>query len=181
MAVAAAVATTICCTGASGTQRGLASMRLQTVRICGCYGNAMNATHQPGEDQVKAILPEQIEWRSFAAFPPTVRLAVLVGDPSSSGAYATRVKAPLEAKTMPHRHPEDRVYTVISGIFYVGFGETFDGDRLTAYPPGAVFVLPSGTWHFHWAKSCEYIVQVNAIGPLGMEYANSADDPRAHK
>jgi hypothetical protein len=67
---------------------------------------------------------------------------------------------------------------VISGIFYVGFGERFDGDALTAYPPGAAIVLPSGTWHFHWAKSSEYIVQVNAIGPLGMEYANPADDPR---
>jgi quercetin dioxygenase-like cupin family protein len=134
--------------------------------------------HQLGEDQFKAILPEAIEWRPFPAFPPEVRLAVLVGDPSQPGPYATRVKAPKDARTMPHRHTEDRVYTVISGVFYVGFGERFDGDALTAYPPGAALVLPSGTWHYHWAKSSEYIVQVNAIGPLGMEYANRADDPR---
>lgn len=77
-----------------------------------------------------------------------------------------------------HRHPEDRIYTVISGIFYIGFGDKFDGDALTAYSPGSLLVLPGGTWHFHWAKSSEYIVQVNAIGPLGLEYANIADDPR---
>jgi quercetin dioxygenase-like cupin family protein len=138
----------------------------------------MSTTHQLGEDQFKAMLPEEIVWRPFPAFPPTVRLAVLVGDPTKPGPYATRVKAAKDARTMPHRHTEDRVYTVISGIFYVGFGTQFDGDALTAYPPGTTLILPSGTWHYHWAKSSEYIVQVNAIGPLGMEYANPADDPR---
>ena len=79
---------------------------------------------------------------------------------------------------MPHRHPEDRIYTVISGVFYIGFGDKFDGDAVTAYPPGSVLVLPGDTWHFHWAKSGEYVTQVNAIGPLGLEYANITDDPR---
>jgi len=27
---------------------------------------------------------------------------------------------------MPHRHPEDRIYTVMSGVFYIGRGERFD-------------------------------------------------------
>jgi len=27
-------------------------------------------------------------------------------------------------KMMPHRHPEDRVYTVISGVFYIGLGRS---------------------------------------------------------
>jgi quercetin dioxygenase-like cupin family protein len=34
---------------------------------------------------------------------------------------------------MPHRHPEDRIYTVLSGAFYIGLGEEFDESRLTAY------------------------------------------------
>jgi hypothetical protein len=42
----------------------------------------MVRSHQPGESVFRAILPEEIEWKPFAAFPPTVRLAVLVGDPS---------------------------------------------------------------------------------------------------
>jgi hypothetical protein len=36
--------------------------------------------HQPGQSAFRAILPEQIEWRPFPAFPPQARLAVLVGD-----------------------------------------------------------------------------------------------------
>lgn len=43
---------------------------------------------------------------------------------------------------MPHRHPEDRIYTVISGVFYIGLGSQFDGDKVQAYPPGSVIILP---------------------------------------
>jgi quercetin dioxygenase-like cupin family protein len=64
---------------------------------------------------------------------------------------------------MSHKHPEDRMYTVMSGVFYIGLGETFDGDKVKAYPPGSVIVLPGETWHYHWAKSGEYVTQVSAI------------------
>ena len=134
----------------------------------------MVRTHQPGEAVFRSILPEDVDWKPFAA----VRLAVLVGEPSQPGPYAVRVKVPSGVKLMPHKHPEDRIYTVMSGVFYIGLGEQFDGDKVTAYPPGSVIVLPGDTWHFHWAKSGEYVTQVTAIGPLGLEYENPADDPR---
>jgi quercetin dioxygenase-like cupin family protein len=134
--------------------------------------------HQPGQDSFKGILSEDVDWRPFPAFPPSVHLAVVVGHPSEPGPYTIRVKVPHGVKLMPHRHPEDRVYTVISGVFYIGLGEQFDADKLQAYPPGAVVVLPGNTSHFHWAKSSEYVTQVTAIGPLGLEYLNAKDDPR---
>jgi quercetin dioxygenase-like cupin family protein len=136
------------------------------------------AAHQPGEATFRAILPEEIEWKPFPAFPPSVQLAAVVGQPSQPGPYLTRVKAASGAKLMPHKHPEDRIYTVMSGVFYIGLGEHFDADKLQAYPPGAVIVLPGNTWHFHWAKSGEYVTQISAIGPLGMNYFDSKDDPR---
>jgi quercetin dioxygenase-like cupin family protein len=135
--------------------------------------------HQPGQAAFKATLPEEIDWKPFAAFPPPMRLAVLVGTPSEEGPYTIRVKVPAGVKLMPHRHPEDRIYTVISGVFYVGRGDRFDADRLEAYPPGAVIVLPGDTPHFHWARSGEYITQVSAMGPLGLEYLDAKDDPRS--
>ena len=79
---------------------------------------------------------------------------------------------------MPHSHPEDRVYTVISGIFYIGLGDEFDAGKLQAYPAGSVIILPGNTSHFHWAKSGEYITQVTAIGPLGLKYIDAKNDPR---
>jgi quercetin dioxygenase-like cupin family protein len=134
--------------------------------------------HQPGETVFKSILPEDIDWKPFPAFPPSVRLAVVVGTPSDPAPYTIRVKVPCGVKLMPHKHPEDRVYTVLSGVFYIGLGGEFDADKLVAYPPGAVLVLPGNTSHFHWAKSSEYVTQITAIGPLGIEYLKSNDDPR---
>jgi quercetin dioxygenase-like cupin family protein len=128
-----------------------------------------------------AILPDDVAWKPFAAFPPSVRLAVILGQPSEPGPYVIRVKVPHGVKLMPHRHPEDRVYTVISGIFYIGLGDAFDANELVAYPPGAVIILPGNTSHFHWAKSGEYVTQVSATGPLGLEYVDAKDDPRTVK
>jgi quercetin dioxygenase-like cupin family protein len=134
--------------------------------------------HQPGQSAFRAILAEDVEWKQFEAFPPEARLAVLVGQPLESGPYTIRVKVPNGVKLMPHLHPEDRIYTVISGVFYIGLGDKFDANKLEAYPPGAVIILPGNTSHFHWARSGEYVTQVTAIGPLGLKYVDSKDDPR---
>ena len=92
----------------------------------------MSRTHEPGETVFRAIRPEEIEWKAFPAFPAAARLAVLIGDPSQPGPYVIRVRLAAGGRLMPHKHPEDRVYTVISGVFYIGLGETFDESRLTA-------------------------------------------------
>jgi quercetin dioxygenase-like cupin family protein len=136
------------------------------------------ATHQPDQDVFRSVLPEDIDWEPFAAFPDPARLAVVVGHPQEPAPYVVRVKVPSGVKLMPHSHQEDRVYTVMSGVFYIGRGDRFDEEKLEAYPPGAVVVLPGGTHHFHWAKSGEYVTQVTAIGPISLEYVNPDDDPR---
>ena len=61
---------------------------------------------------------------------------------------------------------------------HIGLGDQFDDEKLKAYPPGSVIVLPGDTSHSHWAKSGAYVTQVTAIGPLGLDYLNPADDPR---
>jgi hypothetical protein len=135
-------------------------------------------TRQQDQAGFRSVLPEEIEWKPFPAFPPSARVAVVVGRPTEPGPYVVRVKVPSGLKLMPQRHPEDRVYTVISGVFYIGLGERFDSDKLQPYPPGAVIVLPGSTPHFHWARSGEYVTQVSAIGPLGLDYLDPRDDPR---
>ncbi|OQP44909.1 cupin [Niastella yeongjuensis] len=128
--------------------------------------------------QFGSIKQENLNWVAFPAFPPEARLAIVVGNPKLAEPYVVRVKLPAGVKLMPHTHPEDRIYTVMSGVFYIGIGKEFDTSRLQAYLPGTVIVLPGNTPHFHWAKSGEYITQVTAIGPLGINYVNPADDPR---
>ncbi|HEX4009518.1 MAG TPA: cupin domain-containing protein [Solirubrobacteraceae bacterium] len=136
------------------------------------------STQQADEVGLRSVLPEDVDWQPFPSFPPSARLAVVAGDPTQPGLYTTRVKVPSGVKLMPHTHPEDRIYTVMSGVFYIGRGEHFDGEKLEAYPPGAVIVLPGGTPHFHWARSGEYVTQISALGPLGLDYVDPKDDPR---
>jgi hypothetical protein len=134
--------------------------------------------HQHGQDRFRVINSEDVIWKPFPAFPPAARLAILVGDPTLAGPYLIRVKLPDGTRMQPHRHPEDRLYTVISGIFYIGRGEQFDESKLTAHPPGTVVILPGGESHYHWAKSGEYVTQVSAVGPLGLAYVEPGNDPR---
>jgi len=122
----------------------------------------MVQAHQPDESVFRSILPEQIDWKPFTAFPPTTRLAVVVGERTKPGPYVIRVKVPSGVKLMPH----------------TGLGDRFDPDKLKAYPPGSVIVLPGDTPHFRWAMSGEYVSQVTAIGLLGLEYLDPRDDPR---
>lgn len=141
---------------------------------------SLDTTHRhfPDQDRFHAIRPEDVEWRAFPAFPPAARLAVLIGDPAKAAPYVIRVRLPGGTKMMPHKHPEDRIYTVMSGVFYIGLGEVFDESKLMAFAPGSVVVLPGNQPHFHCAKSGEYVTQVAAIGPLGLAYLDPADDPR---
>jgi hypothetical protein len=125
-----------------------------------------------------SIYPEDIQWIPYPALGVRAHMAVIVGIPSMPGPYVVRVKVEAGVKPMPHVHPEDRVYTVISGVFYIGLGTTFDPAALVAYGPGSVVVLPGNTPHFHWAKSGDYVTQIYGIGPLGVSYIDPADDPR---
>jgi hypothetical protein len=60
--------------------------------------------------KLKSVLPEEVDWKPFAAFPASVRLALLVGDPTQPGPYTIRVKVPSGVMLMPHR-PRRTVFT----------------------------------------------------------------------
>lgn len=125
-----------------------------------------------------AILPGDIKWSSNPAIPPGGQTAMLVGNPGKGGLYAFRVKFPADYRVMPHSHPEERIYTVLSGTWYIGLGDKFDPAKLKAFPAGSIYVLPAKVSHFHWAKSGASIVQVNGGGPTTTDYVSAADDPR---
>lgn len=159
------------------------SIRLIVFSIKTCILFSIHNLHSQSitKDKFDFINNENITWKSFPAFPNNVKLAIIVGEPSKNEPFIVRVKVPAGEKIMPHIHPEDRIYTVISGVFYIGIGENYDETKLKAYAPGTVLTLPGGTPHFHYAKSGEYITQVYAIGPLGLNYVHLDDDPRKEK
>lgn len=54
----------------------------------------MIRNHQPDQADFRVILPEDIEWKPFPAFPPGARLAILSAYPSEPGLCVVRVKVP---------------------------------------------------------------------------------------
>jgi len=127
----------------------------------------------PDDDHVSdfdAILPEDIKWRASDAFGPSIHISILIGRPRTNSPYVVRLKANPGARLMPHVHPEDRICTVIAGTFYLGRGSTFDPERLVAFPPGSVIVIPKNTPHFHCARNGEYILQLTAAGTTCVDY-----------
>ena len=125
------------------------------------------------------IFPDDVKWMPFAAFP--VRPAERAGRRHFQAWALCRPRAAASRRqTDAARASGGRIFTVISGVFYIGRGQEFDPEKLVAYPPGSVVILPGNTVHFHWAKSGEYVTQVNGIGPLGIDYFDAKDDPRSH-
>ena len=113
--------------------------------------------------------------------PPTLpvgaELAVLHGNPAEEGQFVMRLKFPAGYEIPPHRHPKEEHVTVISGAFGMSTGEALDRGAAPLLPAGGFVRIPVGEAHFAWTEE-ETVVQLNGIGPFGIEYVNPEDDPR---
>jgi len=122
--------------------------------------------------------PAEFLWKDQPALAAGARFAVLLGDPAKPGRYVFRLRAPRGHRALPHTHPDERIYTVVSGTFGLGFGEEFDEGRIEEYPEGSVIIVRADRHHFQWAKSGDYEVQIEGEGPTAVEYVHPSDDPR---
>lgn len=111
--------------------------------------------------------------------PPGVEYAVLAGSPMEEGPFVMRLKFPANYAVPPHRHPQNEDVTVISGGLGMAMGERHDTTAAPVYKPGSFIHIPTGEAHFAWTEE-ETVVQINAMGPFGIEYVNPQDDPRTN-
>ena len=98
--------------------------------------------------------------------PGCTQQALIAGDSSGRGLYATRTKFAPNCKGQAHFHSNDRIVVVLSGTLYVGYGTRFDETQLKALPPGSIWTEPAGQPHFVWAKDGEVIIQATGVGPF---------------
>jgi quercetin dioxygenase-like cupin family protein len=113
-----------------------------------------------------------------AVFPAGAQMAVLQGNPGSSGLFTVRLRLPDGYKIAPHTHPTDEHVTVISGTFRVGMGETFDAKKTMALAAGGFVTAPAHQAHYAIAEG-PTVVQVHALGPFALTYVHPADAPQA--
>jgi quercetin dioxygenase-like cupin family protein len=108
--------------------------------------------------------PNDIHWVRNAE--GTNEQAVLFGDPGKPGLYVVRIKWLPGNFSHPHFHNSDRVFTVVSGTWWVGTGTTFDPNATVPIPAGSYVIHKAGQVHFDGAKSEEAVIQVTGIGPV---------------
>ena len=130
------------------------------------------------QDKEMRLTPDALTWKENPAFPNGVQIATLVGDPTKAGdVVVLRIKFPPNFQMPPHTHPYSEVVTLISGPVGTSHGEKFEknGEMLK---PGSMWVYPAKHAHYAWTGDEEAILQVQFIGPGGIDYINPADDPR---
>ncbi len=125
--------------------------------------------------------PADIQWVDGPAnMPPGAKVALLEGNPAKPGYFAMRVRVPDGYRLMPHWHPNVERFTVISGTFHMGLGDTFSETGTHAMTAGSYGTVQAKVRHFGWAEG-ETEWQVTTLGPLKRFYVNPADDPSKKK
>jgi len=106
---------------------------------------------------------------------------VLKGDPDNAGVYTIMLRVPAHTKIAAHSHRDDRVATVISGTWHIGYGEKFDEAKLKALPSGSFYTEPPSVAHFAETGDEAVVVQITGFGPSSTDYVDATQDPRRGK
>ncbi|PYX43694.1 MAG: alpha/beta hydrolase [Acidobacteria bacterium] len=106
---------------------------------------------------------------------------VLKGDPDNAGVYTIMLRVPAHTKIAAHSHRDDRVATVISGTWHIGYGEKFDEAKLKALPSGSFYTEPPSVAHFAETGDEAVVVQITGFGPSSTDYVDPTQDPRRGK
>jgi hypothetical protein len=144
--------------------RSAALRRLTTVSlITGSF--LWLATAQAGDPDPKVMsysLPKDIKW---VESPAGSAQAILAGDPSKPGLYVVLTKWHPHHMSRPHFHPNDRYVVVLSGTWWVGWGEKYDPDSTFPLPTGTAVTHYGKQIHYDGAKDEEVVLEIVGMGP----------------
>ena len=156
------------------------SIRLVVILL----GSAVIAAQGGGEQRTT---PSEVKWPAPAAGSvgtsgnAGTQTVILKGDPTKAGLYTMLLRVGPNTKIEAHAHPDDRVATVISGMWYFGYGKQFSESALKMLPPGSVYTEPPNTNHFAMTRGEGVTIQITGTGPSGTVYADPANDPARKK
>jgi quercetin dioxygenase-like cupin family protein len=123
-----------------------------------------------------ALTPSQLTWKPGRV--PGIENAALLGSSKAAGPYIERVRYPANFVIQAHTHPDQRTYTVISGTWYIGYGDTFDETKLQALPAGSFYTEPAGVHHFVASKDEPVVLQLSGMGPTATQLLDKASTPK---
>ena len=130
-----------------------------------CAGMSGHATARAiGDLNPKAItitLPSDIKWIKSAAS----ERAVLYGDPSKPGYYVVLQKWLPHNNSRPHKHPNARYITVLSGTWWVQTGAKYDPAGFKPVPAGSFVVHAANEIHYDGARDEPALLEIAGMGP----------------
>jgi len=120
-----------------------------------------------------------LNWTEPKSIPPGTKMLMIYGSPDKPGPYVFRVRFPAGYKLPPHKHPDQRQVTVLTGSYWTAVGEKFEQDKLKKFGARDFYVTDAGVPHFSWAET-DVVIQEAGVGPVSdpIEYVDKADDPR---
>src|SRR5438552_11527934 len=142
------------------------------------------AATQPAQSAAeRRVTPGEFTFPEGAAGTGTsgvsgIRTVVLKGDPDHAGLYTIMLRIPANTRIAAHVHQDDRVATVVSGTWYIGYGDSFNEAELKALPAGCFYTEPADRSHFAETRDTDVIVQITAVGPSSTRYIDPASDPQ---
>lgn len=152
-----------------------APCRLSTLLLSGLVILTCSATAIAADPVV--VNARKVKWSAAPpALPKGAQVAVLHGDPSSSGPYVLLLSMPTRYKIPFHWHTHDQNMTVISGTLFVASTETFDRKIAVPVRAGGFVHVPAQAQQFSFTKG-KTVVEIQGTGPYDVKYTNPKDDP----
>jgi quercetin dioxygenase-like cupin family protein len=109
--------------------------------------------------------------------PPGAMIAIVSGDPTSSGRSTIELSMPDGYRMPPHFHPTDERVEVKQGTLLVGMGDRLDARKTLPLAVGDTILAPAGFHHYSVAKGTT-VVSVTFIGPYTITYVHAYEAPR---
>ncbi|MEO8626654.1 MAG: cupin domain-containing protein [Betaproteobacteria bacterium] len=127
----------------------------------------------------ESTVSPQVQWKDSTAIPAGAKMILLYGDPKKDGPYIFRVKFPAGYKLPAHKHPDQRIVTVLQGNYWTAVGEKFEQSKLVKFTPGSFYTTEPNAPHFAWAET-EVVIQEMGTGPIdsAIDYVDATEDPR---
>jgi quercetin dioxygenase-like cupin family protein len=146
--------------------------------ICAALAVSTGAIADTAAKSGLTITPSGMKWKPSARVPGLETVDLIgSGAGNQPGTYTYRVKFSANFSMQAHSHPDERQYTILSGTWYVGFGEKYDPAGMRALPPGSFYVEPANVPHYVATKGEPVVIQISGTGPTAVNYVDPAHAP----
>lgn len=134
------------------------AMRPTTLFVIAALGIASREIR--AQDRIKEL--DSLQWRAAGS---GVEMALVDGNPQSSGDFTFAMRFKAGAIIPPHFHPGETRVLVVRGEVRVGFSDEPDTLHARVIGPGGFAAIPANAHHFEAGKT-DALVFLTGPGPL---------------